>query len=147
MFKAPTLALTVLALVTSLATSANIKQSLQHNIDTLIEAETSASTFKSGLIVPLYITPTATGTTCTSSAWKTVASSAIANRTIAVANPNNGPVTGSTAATAAYTACINLLRSKGVKVVGYVHTKLGYPDIYAYRAYSDVVTDINLWKS
>ena len=43
--------------------------------------------------------------------------------------------------------CIDYIRTKGVKVTGYVHTKLGFPKIYAYRQYSEVTDDIDYWKS
>ena len=70
----------------------------------------------------------------------------MATRTIAIVNPNNGPVTSSGDENN-YKICINYLRSKGVKVVGYVHTKLGYPSIYGYRPYANVVSDIDVWHS
>ena len=98
-------------------------------------------------MIPLYISPTSNGNQCTSDDWKTVASSAMANRTIAIVNPNNGPSTDGPATTAAFVTCINYLRASGVKVVGYVHTKLGFPNIYGYRQFTEVVTDINTWKS
>jgi hypothetical protein len=75
-----------------------------------------------------------------------VANSPLAARTIVIANPSNGPKTDA-AGTSAYKACINYLRSKGVKVVGYIHTKLGYPNINGYRSYSTVISDIKYWAS
>lgn len=39
------------------------------------------------------------------------------------------------------------MRQNKVKVVGYIHTKLGFPNIYAYRVMADVKKDIDLWIS
>ena len=93
-------------------------------------------------MIPLYVYPTSNSGVCTQSDYISVGSSAIAKKTIVVVNPNNGP---STSKDSGYTACITYLRSKGVKVVGYVHTKVGYPDITGYRNINDVKTDIDTW--
>lgn len=42
--------------------------------------------------------------------------------------------------------CIDYLRTKGVKVIGYVHTKVGYPSITGYRTLAAVKADIDSWK-
>ncbi len=66
-----------------------------------------------------------------------------------IANPDNGPVSLSSDewTVNAYKNCINYARSKGARVIGYVKTKIGYPNIYAYRTEAAVKADIDLWES
>jgi len=70
----------------------------------------------------------------------------MARRTIAIVNPNNGPRVDS-GSTSDYNICVNFLRSKGVRVIGYVHTKVGYPNINGYRPIEEVNSDCAYWKS
>jgi hypothetical protein len=67
-----------------------------------------------------------------------------------IVNLNNGPVEV-TAVVNNYRICINYLRSKGVKVVGYVHTKTGWtpenPVTTGYRSLSEVEADVVTWYS
>jgi regulator of extracellular matrix RemA (YlzA/DUF370 family) len=44
----------------------------------------------------------------------------VAKRTIAIVNPESGP---GKKAQSDFKVCIDYLKSKGVKVIGYVHTK------------------------
>lgn len=63
-------------------------------------------------------------------------------------NPANGPNWGTdTWKLASYNACISYLRTNGVKVVGYVHTKVGYPSITGYRTLQDVIDDMEQWNT
>lgn len=76
-----------------------------------------------------------------------VANSNLASRTIAIINPNNGPIIDATTK-AAFIICINYLRNAGVKVVGYVHSKTGWPGpINGYRSYSMVTADVDYWHN
>lgn len=74
--------------------------------------------------------------------------SIIANRTYAIANVNSGP---GTKVNTDFKTCISYLRSKKVKVIGYVHMKESYQNDNgnwiqtAYRNQSDITTDINNW--
>jgi hypothetical protein len=105
-----------------------------------------------GLLIPLYIWPTiaATGTggayECSDPAWLSVGNSAAASKTIAVANPQNGPPTDAWQQRC-YELCIAFLQSKGVKVIGYVYTKIGYSTgtITGYRSLVDVTNDVSTW--
>jgi len=93
-------------------------------------------------MIPLYQYPTVTNGKCTGTNYTSVATSKINNRTVAIVNPNNGPaITG--ADLASFNVCINYLRANQVKVIGYIHTKVGYPGpINGYRSYKDVTADV-----
>ena len=91
--------------------------------------------------------PTTTNGVCTNDDFIRVGTSALANKTIAILNGNNGPNTDDADGTLSMQICGNYLRAKGVKVVGYVHTKTGYPNINGYRSLADVKTDIDTWSS
>jgi hypothetical protein len=65
---------------------------------------------------------------------------------VVIMNPNNGP-DGTDADDIVYNSCIDYLRSAGAAVIGYVHTKTGYPDISGFRAIADVKADVDMWKS
>lgn len=78
--------------------------------------------------------------------WQKVATSVASSKTIAVVNPYNGPdYGGDTWKKLSYDTCIAYLKGNNVEVTGYVHTKLGYPNIYGYRDADDVKADIDLW--
>lgn len=63
-------------------------------------------------------------------------------------NLANGPSwAGDLDLKAAYVGCMAYLRANSVKVIGYVHTKLGYPNIYDWRPWSEVQADIDTWNS
>lgn len=73
---------------------------------------------------------------------------ALGTKIIAIVNPNNGPNYSDAGAKSNYDICIAYLEANNVEVIGYVHTKLGWPDpISAYREMADIKTDINKWKN
>jgi hypothetical protein len=115
----------------------------------IISVSLTQATFEPGLMIPVYWYPEADSTTdpytCTDADIITIATSSVASRTIAILNPDNGPDTTSDVDLYSYTACIDYLRAAGVMVVGYVHTKDGYPNIDAYRDISLVYADIDTW--
>lgn len=75
-----------------------------------------------------------------------VATSEAASQTIAIVNPNNGPNYDTDDwMKLSYDICIKYLQDAGVEVIGYVHTKVGYPDITGYREIAHVKEDINKW--
>lgn len=90
-----------------------------------------------GLIVPLYIYPTAT--------QRSASYNRIANlqklypkvKIVAIVNPNSGP---GTSVNSDYKMAIDILASGGVTIIGYIHTSYGNRDS------SLVQTDINNWK-
>mmetsp|Transcript_27342 Transcript_27342/g.41586 ORF Transcript_27342/g.41586 Transcript_27342/m.41586 type:complete len:1401 (+) Transcript_27342:156-4358(+) len=104
-----------------------------------------------GLMIPLYIAPEIdiTDGSCTSVAYQQVANSAgNGANVIAIVNPNNGPNYDYESTKAAYDSCIAFLREANVEVIGYVHTKVGYPNtITAYRNMTDIKADIDMWKN
>lgn len=74
----------------------------------------------------------------------------MAGRTIVIANPNSGP---GTKVDSRYKTCIDYLKSKGVKVIGYVHTKISHQASdgswvwTGYRPMIEMAKDIDLWYS
>jgi hypothetical protein len=97
-----------------------------------------ASTFRNGLIIPMYIYPT---DAYTNSSYNGLAQLKRKYRDIpfvVVLNPSNGP---GTVTDGNYTLAINMLRGAGCIVVGYVST------LYTNRPIQDVESDISLWKS
>mmetsp|Transcript_12242 Transcript_12242/g.17077 ORF Transcript_12242/g.17077 Transcript_12242/m.17077 type:complete len:315 (-) Transcript_12242:66-1010(-) len=116
-------------------------------------AATISSVVSGGLMIPLYTWPTIAQNSagdyeCVSNEWQKVASSVAANNTIAIVNPSNGPNYGSDPwKKLSYDTCIEYLKSSSVEVSGYVHTKVGYPDISGYRPYCEVKDDIDMWKN
>jgi hypothetical protein len=74
-------------------------------------------------LIPLYVAPTATGDTCTSNAWHSVASGGPS--IAAIINPNSGPISAADQPSlfSAYIACMTLLHAAGVEVLAYVPTK------------------------
>jgi Spherulation-specific family 4 len=73
-----------------------------------------------GTVVPLYWSALSVNGACTEPGWLAVGNSAIANRTIAIINPASGP---GASQIQDFTICINFLKSKKVKVIGYVLVK------------------------
>ncbi|CAZ88299.1 conserved exported hypothetical protein [Thiomonas arsenitoxydans] len=101
-----------------------------------------------GVLVPLYGYPLvssgsgATYTTAENPAWTEVAANAAAVPTVAIINPQNGPVACTTppsATLSAFTQGIGQLHAAGVKVLGYVHTS------YGSRALSLVQQDVQTY--
>lgn len=72
-------------------------------------------------LIPLYISPTSSGSTCTSPAWQSAAFGG--SRVTAIINPNSGPIPSSDPMFSVYLACCTMLHTAGVKMVGYVPTK------------------------
>lgn len=107
------------------------------------------------LLVPLYGYPTETvrvtsasgvitSVTQLASAWAAVAAGAASVPTVAIVNPNNGPVTCTdppSATLAAFQQGIAALHAAGVTVLGYVHTS------YARRAQSAVEQDVRTYAA
>lgn len=91
--------------------------------------------------------PTTDGSECIHPDYIKIATSAVASKTIAIVNPHNGPHGASPADELNYQICIHYLQSHSVQVIGYVHTKVGYPDISGYREAADVKADIDYWFS
>lgn len=60
-------------------------------------------------------------------------------------NPNNGPLGITITDKLVYNTCITYLKNAGVTVIGYIHTKTGFPNINGYRAIADVKADIDEW--
>jgi len=62
-------------------------------------------------MIPLYQEPevSSDGLTCTGADYVTIATSSVASRTIVILNPDDGPVTSSTAEMDAYLTCITYL--------------------------------------
>jgi hypothetical protein len=105
----------------------------------------AANAFKPGLVIPAYWYPKIGNGACTDAKLKLVANSGLASRTIVIVNPNDGPSTD-TGDIYTYTICNNFLRNKGVKIVGYTHTKTGWPGpIDGYRPIADVKAEIDTW--
>lgn len=78
-----------------------------------------------GLLIPLYVYPDVDlNGNCISNEYIQVASGAAAAKTIVIVNPNNGPIYSSTEHKSSYDSCISYLRSHGVEVIGYIHTKV-----------------------
>jgi len=75
---------------------------------------TSACTGKVKLLVPLYVWPGA--------AWDTVAAGASSVSTVAIINPNSGPVNPPDSS---YLTYMQKLHNAGVILIGYVHTSYG----------------------
>lgn len=103
-----------------------------------------------GLLVPLYVWPTIDAATfnCISEDYTKLATSAAASQTIAIVNPYNGPNWSNDPwKKLSYDNCIKYLRDNDVEVIGYVHTKLGYPHIYGYRDPADIKADIDSWNN
>jgi len=109
-----------------------------------------------GILIPLYIWPTISNIgpngelDCSDPAWLKVGNSASASKTVAVVNPQNGPPNQADSwQVLSYQLCITFLKSKGVTVVGYVHTKIGYSTgtITGYRNIADVKNDISSWHT
>lgn len=103
-----------------------------------------------GLLIPLYVWPTiddqGSGYECVSEDYIKVADSIAADKTIAIVNPNNGPDYGGDSwKKLSFDTCIAYLQANGVEVIGYIHTKVGFPSISGYRALEDVVADVDQW--
>ena len=76
-----------------------------------------------------------------------MATSSVASRTIVILGFGaHGPVT-QVSMIPIYKTCIDYLQSYGVKVVGYVHTKNGFPNIFGYRTKAAVFKDVKHWAT
>jgi hypothetical protein len=82
---------------------------------------TSSNSSFSGTLIPLYSYPT-------DSAWSTLIDTNTSLQTIAIINPNNGPVECNTSITDDYRIGIASLKAHSIKVIGYVYTSYGSRD-------------------
>ncbi|MDD5051631.1 MAG: spherulation-specific family 4 protein [Sulfuricurvum sp.] len=71
-----------------------------------------------GTLIPLYTYPS-------DSSWQKVAQTAHAKETIAIINPNSGPVDCNTSTASDYRLGISTLKASSVKAIGYVYTSYG----------------------
>ena len=104
-------------------------------------------TFETKLMVPLYVYPAVTNGACSDPSYTRIALSEAAAKTTVILNPNNGPQGVSQSTINNYKTCIIYLQNHNVKVIGYVHTKVGYPKITGFRTINDVRADILSWKT
>eukprot|EP00347_Sterkiella_histriomuscorum_P010945 403374332 len=108
----------------------------------------SENQYQPGLVIPLYLWPDFDGKKCIQKFYLDIANSPMADRTIVIMNPSNGPQWSNDSwKLKSYKACIQLLRENKVKVVGYVHSKVGYPQISEYRQSDEVKRDIDQWEN
>ena len=77
---------------------------------------------------------------------KVASAAALGTKIIAIVNPNNGPNAPSETV-ALYHVCIDYLKTNGVEVIGYIHTKVGYPNISGYRDVDDTKADVAAWQN
>ena len=113
-------------------------------------------------LIPLYIFPltevdqaAAGGRVCSDASWVRVAEAG--DRVVAIINPSSGPVDSSSSGaawtTTSYLACMQMLRSSGVQMVGYVATKLASetsPGVWTQTGLRDhaiVTADVDSWFS
>ncbi|MCX6074542.1 MAG: spherulation-specific family 4 protein [Campylobacterales bacterium] len=94
--------------------------------------ETFSPSF-TGSIIPLYSYPT-------DEAWTSLSKVNTTLETIAIINPNNGPVECNTTMSDTYREGINQLKTHSIKVIGYVYTK------YSARPVEVVEADITRYK-
>ena len=80
--------------------------------------DTPVITSFKGTIIPLYSHPA-------DDAWKSLLELNTTLETIAIINPNNGPVECNTTMSDEYRIGINQLKSHSIKVMGYVHSRYG----------------------
>lgn len=99
-------------------------------------ATTTAAGLCQDLVVPAYFDPYAG--TRGGNLWNTMLASVPALKTI-IANPNDGP---GAASDPSYVKAIQMARSKGLRVAGYVHTHYGAAD-----AVKKAGQDIEAWAS
>lgn len=93
-------------------------------------ASSGGCTGKVKLLVPLYVYPGA--------AWDTVIAGASQVSTVAIINPNSGPINPPDSS---YVSYMTKMHNAGVVMVGYVHTS------YGARSQADVEADINIYAS
>jgi len=93
-------------------------------------APSAGCTGKVKLLVPLYIYPGA--------AWDTVVAGASQVSTVAIINPNSGPIVPPDSS---YVSYMNKLNKAGVDMIGYVHTS------YGTRSIATVQAEINQYAS
>lgn len=106
------------------------------------------------LLIPLYIFPTIDSSQkCSEKNWLKVANEA-SEGSIVIINPNNGPIDSNSPEFPAWVSCMSLLLSKGIKLIGYVHSKNSYLDTTTnnwvqtgFRDFKDISADIALYKS
>lgn len=91
-----------------------------------------AASFK-GALIPLYSQPS-------DPAWTSLLEANITLETIAIINPNSGPLECNTTMSYEYREGINQLKSHSVKVIGYVYSK------YGARPIEEVKADISRYK-
>ena len=107
------------------------------------------------LLVPFYISPTInlSTKTCSESNWIKLANGAPAGSVI-IMNPNNGPINSTSAEFNSWQICMNLLISKNLTLIGYVHSKNSYLDPTTqdwvqtgFRSLNDIANEVALWKN
>lgn len=102
-------------------------------------------TLQMDILIPYFRHPEAGEGLCKDNALSKIASSPMAKKSTVVFNPNNGPVSIDSNTEASYKACIKFLHDNGVKVLGYVQTRVGAPVYTGYRASGEVKMDIDIW--
>ncbi|MDD2829698.1 MAG: spherulation-specific family 4 protein [Sulfuricurvum sp.] len=109
-----------------------------HQLDTFASfsppLKPSSITHFRGTLIPLYTYPT-------DSSWQKVAQTAHTKETIAIINPNNGPVDCNTSVASDYRQGITKLKSSSIKIIGYVYTS------YSARSEQTVKNDIDTYYS
>lgn len=106
------------------------------------------------LLIPLYIFPTIDSTQkCSEKSWLKVSNEAPPD-SVVIINPHNGPIDSNSPEFPAWVSCMNLLVSKNIKLIGYVHSKNSYLDPATnewvqtgFRSYPEISADISLFKA
>jgi hypothetical protein len=88
---------------------------------------TTVNSSFTGTLIPLYSYPT-------DSAWNALINTNTSLQTIAIINPNSGPVECNTSISDDYRMGIANLKAHSIKVIGYVYTSYGSRDTMAVKA-------------
>ena len=113
----------------NLLTAPTASPTLNGSVNTLkptMDSSSSSTVARGGMIVPLYTWPIMddSGQNCIDENYQRIATSTIAEQTIVIINPDDGPNYGKDFWTKqSFDVCISYLRNHGVTVIGYVPTK------------------------
>ena len=106
------------------------------------------------LLIPFYISPKINSLKqCSETNWIKVANETPAGSVIII-NPYNGPIDSTSSEFPAWMACMNLLISKNLTLIGYVHSKNSFLDPNTqewvqtgFRNLQEITADISLFSS